>query len=237
MELGDNLSNERQKIIERANASYASKRAVTGKDYIEGKSYLGWDFVFKSRDRWYKVFAAISKVDHFTDLNARVSGSLDVLESEFPVTGCEHYSPVFVDKIQFVEIDDCAVPSRIRFQITDDLHCFRPRFFGAVLDPLFEVSTIGAGREAGVVSGLAVGDCTGRDKVIKRSSEIVHSVTNDHRNDGWRRLSERDVKPMLTGFEITFTANSVGIMTQILKDQVVKLGNVRLRPLELQKCA
>lgn len=234
MEALHNLSDQRSGFIERANAWYVSERPVTGKDYLDGQAYLEWVFSFSAFDRWHKALFVTKKVNAILDRDLGLIGPADMPEAKIPGTGDGQHSPVFVDQIELMEVDQGVRPSWIWFQVTDDILGRFAGFPGFVFQPFFEVEPVGRCGERGVVGGLACGDSAGSDQVIERRPKVVNGVADGDRNFRWQALRERYVEPMLARTKVSFLPNAVRVLAEIPEDEVIHLSNVRLRALQLQ---
>ena len=234
METLHNLPDQRGDFIERSNAWYVSERPVTGKDYLDGQAYLEWVFGFAALGRWHKALFVTKKVDPILDNDLGLIGTADVLEAKIPGTGdCQH-SPVFVDQIELVEVDQCVRPSWIWFQITDNAFGGFAGFPNFVFQPLFEVEPVGRDREGGIVGGSTSSTRTGGNKVIERCPKVVNRVTDRDRDLWWQALREGNVEPILARTKVRFLPNAVRVLTEIPEDEVIHLSDVRLRALQLQ---
>ena len=234
MESRHNLTYECGGFIERSNAWYISERPVTGKDYFDGQAYLEWVFRFVAVGRWHKALFVTKKEYSILDGDLGSICATDVPKSEISGSGDRQHSPVFVDQIELMEIDQGVRSSWIWFQVTDDVLGRFTGFPGFVFQPLLEVEPVGRCGERGVVWGFPHGDSAGRDQIVERCPKIVNGIADGARNLRWQALRERYVEPILARTKVRFLPNAVRVLTEVAEDEVIHLSDVRLRALQLQ---
>lgn len=237
MESLHNLSNQSGGFVERFNAWYVSERPVTWKDYLDGQAYLEWAFHFPALDRWHKAFFVTKKIDTALDFELGLVPARNMPVSEVARTGDRQNSPVFVDQVHLVEVDERVEPSWIWFQITNNLFGGFTGFPNFVFNPAFEVEAVSRGREGGVVRASPGSRGTGRNEVVEGGAKVVDRIADCDREFGWRRLRERNVEPMLARTKVQFLPDQVRVLAEIAENEVVHLSNVRLRALQLQNRA
>ena len=146
-------------------------------------------------------------------------------------------SPVFVDQVELVEVNERVESSWIWFQVTNELHGSITGFPGFVFQPAFESVPVASGGEGCVIRGSAIRYGAGRDEIVESGAQIVNGIANSEWDSFWQWFRERYVEPMLARTKVRFMPDLVRVLTEIPEDQKVHLSNVRLRALQLQKRA
>lgn len=234
MELLHDPVNECSHLVERFNAWYVSERPVTWKDYLDGQAYLEWNSAFPVRGVWHKAFFVTKKIDPILDDDFGLVRARDVAVTKVTCTCHDQNSPVFVDQVQLVKVDQSVCPSWIWFQITNNLLGGFTGFPNFVFNPLSEIEPVGRGRKARIIGRASVGDGTCRNEVVQGCPEVVDRIADDDRDFCWQWLGKRYVEPMLARTKVTFMPNAVRVLAEVAENEVVKFGDVRLRALQLQ---
>lgn len=233
LKLSDNIRDGLREIVERGNARFAPKRAVTRKDYLTGKAHISWGVSLVASGRRYELSFLVKAVEGAGDIDAWPPIPEAGGDSDLHRTGDGNDQAVFIYEVQIMDCAQGRVPSWVRVQVSHDLHSDWTGFPDILFQPFFQIVSGPGKREMSVFDCLSLRARNGRDEVIQSGSQIVDGVANNERELSRSGSPLRDVVAVSLCFEIRLLPDSVWVAAKEMGGLAFQVRDVAIRPLDL----